>query len=120
MCMVSMIIDDGIDKIWPKQWPPYIPDNPSIPPWPNDLEPWDTIPKPVEVKPLAPEILDKINIELKRNDTMSMDEWVEYFKELIELAKEFDEETGQPECEDLMKKLMLKKLSKLYDIDLDI
>lgn len=45
----------------------------------------------------------------------------EQFQELIELlraAKKFDKATGQPDCEDAMKKEMLRKMAQSVGIDL--
>lgn len=96
MCTVSMIYDMS-QKTWP--FPPenplpsptrWVPGMPSVPTW--------TPPTPEYNGPTK-----------------------EQFQELIELlraAKKFDIATGQPDCEDKMKKEMLRKMAQAIGIDL--
>lgn len=43
---------------------------------------------------------------------------LESLKKLLRAAKIYDEETGQPDCEDAEKVALFKRLAKLCDVDL--
>ncbi len=90
MCTVSMIGDFYGDKWRDRSW--YVPSFPHIPQTPSQIT------------------RDEFD-ELKRE--------VADMKELLKRAKEYDERTGQPDCEIDEKMDLLRKIAKLVGVDID-
>ncbi len=97
MCTVSMVGDFYRDK-WNDR--PWFPSVPAVP-FPNSQT---VIHMPSQI---AREEFD----ELKRE--------VADMKELLKRAKEYDERTGQPDCEMDEKMDLLRKVAKLVGVDID-
>ena len=90
MCVVSMIGDHYRDK-WIDRWP-------TLPNWP---------PATVTVTAISRQEFDDLKKEVSE------------MKELLKRAKEYDERTGQPDCEIDEKMDLLRKVAKLVGVDLD-
>jgi hypothetical protein len=112
-----MIVDHYGEK-WRKiiSEPPYAP---SVPfPNPQPLKLPDILPplpeqgsgdqsRPSENNPVTQEDLDKI-----RRDIQDL-------KDLLKRAKEYDEKTGQPDCELDEKKRRLKEIADMVGVDIE-
>lgn len=53
-----------------------------------------------------------------RSEFDALKKEVELLKEILQKAKEFDEQTGQPDCEKEEKIAMLKKIAEIVGVDL--
>lgn len=89
MCVVSMIMDHYNEK-W-KQYP-----QPSVPVYPFVIP---TIPFPQLVPSITPEEIAE-------------------FRKLLERAREYDKQNGEPACELDEKKEALKKLAKELGVEI--
>jgi hypothetical protein len=89
MCMVSNIGDDYADK-FPAKWPNFYP-------------PQQPYPHPSGVSDAEFEALKKEVRELKK---------------LLKAAKEYDDATGQPDCEMEEKVKLIKAIAELVGVDL--
>lgn len=100
MCAVSMIFDYG-KKTWDEWNQPSFPSNPPVIvpnfPYPPTPAQGYTI---YDFSALQKDI-DEIKIFLKE------------IKKLLEAAEKFDKETGQGDCEDLLKGKFIKKAEKV-------
>uniref|UniRef100_A0AB74UM75 Tail fiber protein n=1 Tax=Caulobacter phage BL57 TaxID=3348355 RepID=A0AB74UM75_9VIRU len=97
MCVVSAVMDYGR-----REWPDLLgPGGPTI--VPGD-QPWFEIispglpPRPVYPKPKVPTRAE-----------------IEAFRRLVKAAQEFDEQTGQPHCEDPEKIKLLDAINRLAE-----
>lgn len=105
MCMFSAV-GDNWGRQFPNRYPwvqPYIPDpyplpNPYTPPTPITT---------VTISGVSQEEFDRLKRE------------VEDLRELLLAAKKFDEETGQPDCQDDDKVDLIRKVAKLVGVDVD-
>lgn len=86
-------MDHGRDILDPNKWT-----------WTKPVETWPPI-------KIVPEEMGGFNPNIDVKDNMTLQEWVKYFENLIKLAKEYDDATGQPECEDVLKKMAIKKIA---------
>ena len=86
MCVVSMVMDGGLDWLrrYDRPYPVYVPFAVPGPP-PQQLPP----------------------------------EWVEWFNEQLRKAKKYDEQTGQPDCENEGKKKSLQEIADRLGIKID-
>lgn len=96
MCAVSMVGDFYRDKWTVPGTGPLYP-NPVYPPI-NPLG---------QLNPVTREEFDNL-----RKEVLDM-------KELLKRAKEYDEKTGQPDCEMDEKMEILRKVAKMVGVDLD-
>ena len=93
MCVVSAIGDNWREQPWKY---------PSIPREP--FNPWEYVPKKAEVDPEEFEALKKEIEELKK---------------LLKAGKEFDEKTGQPNCELDEKVEFIRKMAEFVGVDME-
>lgn len=109
MCAVSFIGDrfgKSIPNDYPWTWP-YI-DPPYIHPMPIPKTSFPTLPKilPIE-ETVSKEEFNKLKKE------------IEELKKLLLAAKEYDKNTGQPDCEIDEKVKTIKKLAELVGVNMD-
>ena len=97
MCVVSMT-GDFFGQRWPREYPWINPSKDTTNPY---VLP-DLIPQPP-----TQEEFDKLKRE------------VEILRDLLIKSKEYDKRNGEPDCEIDEKMKFLKKIAKLFDIDLD-
>lgn len=105
MCVVSNIGDYGRQTIPPRY--PWV--YPHIQPWVDPESPWNpgkTIGWPGHNQPTT-EQFDALKQE------------VEALKKLLQAGKEYDETTGQAECETADKVAVLRKIAELVGVDLE-
>lgn len=109
MCTISMIADDWYRRRRATDhWPAFPPLQPFVP-----YEP----PKPEEIAKL----LDGLNQAKAptREEFDALKAELESLKKLLVAAKQYDTETGQPDCEDADKIALFKKLAKMVGVDLE-
>ena len=85
MCVLSMIIGHGQQR-WPLPNPWVFPQSP--------IQPWQ--------QPVPPPALP------------NSDDW-EWFKKMVEAAKEYDRKTKQPDCEDPAKVDWMKRMTEILE-----
>ena len=106
MCVVSMIIDHT-KRDYPGRYPWY--------PWePDKTSPYKLWPKPTTtdstyIFPSGP--------SQQQFDALKKE--VEELKKIVKAAKEYDEATGQPDCEVDEKVDMIKKLADYVGVDMN-
>lgn len=89
MCSYSMVSDFYLDKWRERPWYPYVPTYPISP---------------------SPSISKREFDELVRE--------VRDMKELLRRAKDYDDKTGQPDCELAEKFNLLASVARIVDVDL--
>lgn len=94
MCAVSFIGDHYRDK-WDE------------PDWGKIVQPIIHPVQPFSVKPVSQEDFDKLKADVAE------------MKKLLKRAKDYDEQTGQPDCETDEKMALLRKVAEAVGIDLD-
>lgn len=93
MCVVSYVGDYWREKLPEKHpWATPFPSDP-IPNWPSSLNP-------------------------TREEFEALKKEIEELKKLIIAAKEYDEKTGQPECETDEKVALIKKFAEYVGVDM--
>lgn len=92
MCVVSFIGDD-FKKRFPQQWPGVDPFSPLTP----------------------ADVFDKIT----RSEFDSLRNEVAELKKLLIAAKEYDKNTGQPDCEMEEKVSLIKAVGKMVGVNMD-
>lgn len=98
MCVVSMIIEDRLDK-WQPDWEPKWKYNFSTPEdWTKQL-----IELRQKLQPLPPP---------------PSKEEIEEFRRLLDRARQYDREHNQPNCEMESKRQRLKEIAELWGIDI--
>ena len=110
MCTVSMISDHYHDK-WnrPNTGYPWVQPSPGISPLRPNVDPI----RDVELADLKRQLA--VNREIM--DMMRAD--IEEMKALLKRAKEYDERTGQHECESSDKVALLKKVAEAIGVEFD-
>lgn len=103
MCTVSMVAQDWHDR-WRDRFPPNWPDIPNTSPVPTPAD-WERILTPPAV-PVTRAEFDALKTEL------------ESLKKLLKAAKQYDEETGQKDCEDADKVELFRRLAKMCGVDM--
>lgn len=93
MCVVSMV-GDGYTSDFPKRWPQF-----------NDQ--------------LSQTITIKTRPDVSRDEFDLLKQEIVELKKLLLAAKEFDDATGQPECENEAKIKLIKDIAKLVGVDMD-
>jgi len=97
MCVVSFIGDHYRDRLWPPAQPPY-----TIP---NDPLP-DITKRLVERQTVTREEFEALKRE------------IESMKKLLDKAKKYDQEVGNPDCEDDGKWELLRKIAEKVGVEL--
>lgn len=106
MCSVSSIGDQW-KQTFPDRWPSY--------PKPVD---WPTVPyQPVSIPGVTVTATPTINVTKEEFDSLKKE--VEELKKLLLAAKEFDEKTGQKDCEMDEKIEFIKKVADFVGVDLN-
>lgn len=114
MCMVSMIGDEYYDKWRTTPWQPY-PQTPYVP-YPAD----DRTSKKKDIDELLKSIEKVVGAdnEVSRQEFDDLKKEVEELKKLLAAAKEYDKNTGQPDCEQGDKVEFIKRLADFLGVDL--
>ncbi len=99
MCIISMIGDNWRDN--------------SLPNWPLPVQQYATSSDIAVVQKAFDEYKRKNDAEVKR-----LKEEMEALKKLLLAAKEYDEATGQPDCELDEKVAVIKKVAELLNVDM--
>ncbi len=68
--------------------------------------------------PLDWQRLQQTSTPVSRQEFDALKKEVELLKEILQKAKEFDEKTGQPDCEKEEKIALLKKIAEIVGVDL--
>lgn len=84
------------------------------PSWPLTWPPIDSSPYQQPLSPLSPILSPAVT----REEFDELKKAVEEMKNVLLRAKEYDEKTGQPDCEMEDKVDVLKKIAKLVGVDL--
>lgn len=108
MCTVSMVIDYYRDRMYPR--------------WPHDYTVDHTWPKlpPYSPPTTAPIIPSEPETESASSEQIeALREEIVELKKLLLQAKEFDDKTGQPECEDAEKVALVRKLAEFVGVDME-
>ena len=108
MCVVSMVMDHYKDK-----WNPLFP------------KPWDAVPYPdypnqpstLPGTPLDPVKINIDNITREEFDQLRRD--VLEMKELVKRALKYDQDTGQPDCENEKKIALVRAVAEAVGINVD-
>lgn len=107
MCVVSYI-GDSYRTSFPERWP-------TVYPWvyPHTPERWPSKPTiaPQKDYPFKP-------TEVTKQEFESLKKEVEELKKLLLAAKEYDKNTGQPDCQMDEKVEFLKKIADFVGVDL--
>lgn len=79
------------------------------PPYPWKPASYPNLPPTVTVYPIP---------EVTQEDLDNLKKEIEALKKLLKAAKIYDEETGQPDCENAEKVALIKRFAELVDVDL--
>lgn len=108
MCTVSMIFDE-----WNRR--------PNMP-WgsPYDQHPFTPAP-PTSLPNNFEEVLNKLQGEqlVTRKEFNALKQELESLKKLLIAAKQYDKESGQPDCEQADKAALLRQIAKLIGVDFE-
>ena|ERR1700761_2992645 len=109
MCVVSNMGDMYRSKFTDPYW------NPSPQIWPPVI-----IDPPSPSNPIVPDsVLGlKLKPEVTREEFEALRKMVEEMRDVLVVAKKYDEETGQPDCEMDDKVAVLKRVAEIVGVDL--
>lgn len=98
MCAYSMV-GDHYTEVFPAKYPsqPWIPYAPNVP----------------------SAIGAQVSTPISRQEFEALKAMVEDMKKLLERAKQYDKDNGEPECETEDKIALLKQVAKYVGVDLD-
>ena len=126
MCVVSNIGDQIGSIPWPN------PNNPNERPNQWGTNPWGTQQYPYVWPQTEPEEQPIVNIpaapeppaldadsDLIGLQVKAVREWLKKIDKILIAARDFDEATGQPDCETAEKMSKLKELAEVFDVDME-